>query len=87
VARQTFPTTAGRTPIARDTAGARPGILEGACASVLPGFTACGPQACATGCYSFTNAVALMICWKAIGGFFIEHLPPDRAAMARMLSL
>jgi hypothetical protein len=39
------------------------------------------------GAYSFTDAVALMTCCQATGGFFIVHLPPDRAAMAKMLSL
>ncbi len=36
--------------------------------------------------YSFTLAVALMTCCQATGFFFSEHLPPDLAAMARMLS-
>ena len=37
-------------------------------------------------CHSLTLTVPLMICWKATGGLVIEHLPPDRAAIARMLS-
>jgi len=27
-----------------------------------------------------------MICWKATGGLVLEHLPPERAPTARMLS-
>jgi hypothetical protein len=35
--------------------------------------------------YSFTFPDALIICWKATGGFVIEHLPFDLAAMPRTL--
>jgi hypothetical protein len=78
---------------------AHPGVMPGhACA--LPGdrlegrqrfqfrlvLTGCGPLADAAGGYSFTDAVALMITWEAVGGFFIVHLPPDLARMARSLN-
>jgi hypothetical protein len=36
--------------------------------------------------YSFTDAVALMITWEAVGGFFIVHLPPALARMASSLN-
>ena len=33
-----------------------------------------------------TGPVALITWWKATGGLVFEHVPPERAPMARMLS-
>lgn len=35
---------------------------------------------------SVAGPEALMICWNATGGSVLEQVPPDLAAMARMLS-
>src|SRR5262249_6216192 len=41
-----------------------------------------------SGAYRLTLPVALMICWKAVGGIFCEHLPAAfLAATARMFNL
>ena len=39
-----------------------------------------------TGGYSVTGPVALITWWKATGGLVFEHVPPERAPIARMLS-
>jgi len=72
----------------REHAGALPVIVwEGAC-GFSSGWSLPGPGRWLTrpGRYSFTDAVALMITWEAVGGFFIVHLPPDLARMASSLN-
>ena len=57
-------------------------VLEQTCRVSLP----CWPPGRPGSCYRVTDAVALMTCCNATGGFVIEHFPPDLAPMARMLA-
>lgn len=54
-------------------------------AAASPKATAAG-RAAGAGYGRLTGPLALITWWKATGGLFCTHLPPDFAPMARMLS-